>query len=192
MRAKAVLQKAVHDDCDRFSNFDRASLTKTFNGYCGLAQCMIGLFVDEHFDGRSVRIAPFASQSLENWWFGHAAVVVTTGESDNLRTYIIDPTFVQFEEAESIGVVGPVQILNRTEAGSALARKLLENGVAEIDASLAFLYSSSFSHGVSSFSHPEDALNFLRNPPFHPYHFSYSDSGTLYDQRLLRERGYTL
>lgn len=193
MRAKAVLQKAVHDDCDRFSNFDRASLTKTFNGYCGLAQCMIGLFIDEHFDGQSVKIAPFASQSLEDWWFGHAAVVITAGQGEGSRSFIVDPTFVQFDQAEAIGITGPVQILKRTESGAALAKKLSETGVAEIDGALADLYASAFRRqGISPFRCPKDALQFLRNPPEHPYHFSYSGSGTMYDADMLRERGYTI
>jgi hypothetical protein len=192
MRAKNVLQKAVHDDCDRFENFDRASLTKTFNGYCGLAQCMIGLFIDEHFDRQSVKIAPFASQSLENWWFGHAAVVVSASEGKDVRSFIIDPTFVQFVEAKDIGIAGPIQILQRSEEGAALAKKLSETGVAEIDATFAELYASAFCQGVSSFQCPEDALQFLRNPPQHPYHFSYSGSGTMYDAGMLRERGYTI
>lgn len=157
-----------------------------------MAQCIIGYSLMDSEYSSICSVAPFASQTFNNWWFGHAALVVTFQNKYLKQSYLVDPTFVQFKDVRLYEIDGPIEHLKRHPEGNALANDLLENGVSKLSPIRAELYVASFCQGISPIENGEDAINLLRQPPPHPYHFSYGRGDERFSKHALRERGYAL
>lgn len=141
-------------------------LCEKFRGLCGLAQCIAGYALQD----AGTDVKPLATQSLTNYWHGHAALTVQTNDGGIERSFLIDPTFCQFLAPSEGEGPSPVSRLHETAEGTRIAESLLENGYIELNENVAALYISSFCKGVCPLS-IRDAFNFANNPPAHPYHF---------------------
>lgn len=169
---------------DKFNNAAECDMsTEPLHGLCSFSQAM-GAYalIDKGFNPK-----PFSSQSLENHHVGHAMMTVELPKSDGLsELFLIDPTFRQFCDPDVPtyqGVPMPGYFLAQSEKGREIIRGLLENGYIKLDAESANEYLSSFCKGQPPFGSAEEALEFIRNPP---YDGCYQN----FDRLKMKDRGY--
>lgn len=159
-----------------------ASLTKTFAGYCGLAQCIAGYALQD----LSIPVRPVATQSLPDFWHGHAILTATINE----RLFLIDPTFAQFCEADTMyETPSPRAILSRTPEGNTMLELLLGRGYLALTPERAGLYLASLCKGRNPLNGDADAYSFLERPPHHPYHFHHEPDDDMFDRKVLARNG---
>lgn len=181
---RAVLIRAMERERFRYEQKEFFSLRKTFEGYCGLAQCVAGYALQDA--GAVVR--PLATQSLEVYRAGHAALTVSVNDDSCSRLYLIDPTFVQFCRGRN-NENAPGNILDRTEAGREIKKELLEKGFIELTPERAQLYLASFCAGRAPFQSTQNAFEFCTNPPAHGYHYKHDYNDDMFSRENLLRNG---
>jgi hypothetical protein len=161
------------------------NITQVFRGLCGLAQCIGGYALqDLNVDVRAV-----ATQSLQGYWHGHAALTARLTDRGNSRLYLIDPTFIQFSDDVVDGALSPVSRLGETKDGQELTNALLERGYVELTPRRAWLYTAAFCQGHPPFATEEEAYRFLEAPPDHPYHFRQEPDSNRFSRAKLGQEG---
>ncbi len=150
-----------------------------FSGKCGLAQCIIGYHLAEE---SNYLAKPLATQSLNGWWHGHAALVIESQTS----LLLIDPTFAQFSASAECDQSAPSDYLNRSPEGQELLNQLLQDGVVEVTPEIASLYLAAFCCGEAPFESKDECLAFFRHPPAHPLHFAYDENDDRYSPEALQ------
>lgn len=162
-----ALLRATQEDCKPLPAPAAPDLTARFQGCCGLAQCIAGYALQD----AGLKVRPVATQSLRDYWHGHAALSVEVAEAQGRNWFILDPTFCQFCAVQPDDAVPlPAFHLQQSAEGAALLAALLEDGYAALTADRAILYLAAFCRGTSPFER-DKAFDFLKNPPSHPYHF---------------------
>jgi len=161
------LTRAVRKKLDPTGNADQ-----DFKGQRGAAQSSLYFA----FKDMGMPFRPLATQSLSNYYFGHAAGIVPDFEDG--KVYLIDPTFKQFQHTE-LDAIPPADILAATEEGRFILTSLLEDGYVELTAERARLYLEAFLNGESIGLSDEEALDFITNPPDHRFHLIFSSDDTL-------------
>lgn len=162
------------------------TLSETFRGQCGLAQCIAGYALKD----LGMQVHPIATQSLDAYWHGHAALSVEVESEDRTRWFIIDPTFIQFcQDVAPAEVPNPSFYLNTDEEGRSILNLLTERGFFELTPGRASSYLAAFCQGKRPFQTDDDAFAFLKRPPFHPYHFCYSPGSDRYSRETLQRDG---
>jgi hypothetical protein len=182
-RTKGKLCDAVKADFGDSLEENYHQLKKTFRGYCGLSQCISGYRLQDL--GLSVK--PLATQSLPNYYFGHAALTVLHKDNCQQRLYLIDPTFIQFRALEDCDR-SPVHFL-QCKSGMKLQDELLNKGYVQFSPYLSHLYLTAFCNGKRPFKSDQDAFDFCKKPPKHRYHFSHGSGSNQFDRSELAKLG---
>ncbi len=159
-------------------NAENPYLTNTYlkmlEGRCGFVQSLIGYALQD----LGLRVKPMATQSLKEYYHGHAALSLELPIENGFKWFLIDPTFGQFCTTErcnlDIEVPDPGYYLIGTEKGKEIADSLLRKGYVEIDPTMAFLYLSSFCKGHPPFKEESEAFGFLKDPPKNNMHYWFS------------------
>ena len=159
------------------------SLSHDFTGQCGAAQSI--LFYA--FADLGIKYKPFASQSLENYFFGHAAGIIS---DDKGKHYLIDPTFTQF--ATNKNQEQPSDILRKSDEGCKLLEELLKKYFFEVTKDTAYLYLQSFLNKQKVNISKDEAYQFLINPPQHEYHLTYASDDRKATRTSLKNDGFLL
>lgn len=183
---RVILRHAIDRDFKDEEGY-RNWLRESFHGYCGLAQCVAGYALQQ----AGAVVHPLATQSLDNNWFGHAALTVTVNTKGEDSVYLVDPTFRQFcMEDDQITYednISPGAQLDKTFVGRVFKKEILEFGFAELTPARAALYLSSFCKG-ESFAE-DTAFEFCKNPPPHGYHFKYDYNSDRFSPENLARQG---
>lgn len=155
-------------------------LSRQFAGQCGLAQSIL------HFGLKDMGydMKPLATQALKHCFFGHAAGSI---EIDG-TSYLVDATYTQFLES-SVGLA-PAKILSNTQEGRDLLKALVEDGYVELTPQKAHLYLKSFFNGDDLNITPDEALDFIQNPPKSSYNLCYGSDDKRATRQSLVEDGY--
>lgn len=182
------LRKAIDDDAKTNPHVDAPALMQSFAGCCGLAQCVAGYFLQD----LGVAVKPIATQSLPGWRQGHALLCITAPDQAGGRSYLFDPTFIQFchRTEESAHPTPPVDLLSGL--GEKNATMLIQDGFVELTDEIAAAYLSFFCHGEMPFASPADCLAFCKDPYPHPYHFNAGDGTDRFSRAQLHRDGLSL
>lgn len=180
---KELLSIALQDKFNTTAEYDMR--TEPLHGLCSFSQA-IGAYalVDKGLNPK-----PFSAQSLESHHVGHAMMTIELPKQDgSSELFLIDPTFRQFcdpavptHEGEPM----PGYFLAQSEKGREIISGLLENGYIELDAESANEYLASFCKGKSPFETPEDALEFMRDPPYDGCYQNFS-------REIMQNKGYLI
>ena len=152
-----VVRARLNPDC---------SLKHDFKGQCGAAQSMLYYA----FQNMGMTFRPLNTQSLSNYYFGHASGVLEDGKAG--KTYLVDPTFAQFKHTE-YDAIPPADILGSTDEGHLILQSLLKDGYIELTPLRARLYLESFLNGENLSLSDEQAFDFILNPPQNKHHLTF-------------------
>lgn len=154
------------------------NLTQSFEGMCGMAQVIASYAVE----GIGYKERPFASQTLKDYEYGHAALIVET-EGEH---YLMDTTFQQFVDMQPAH--DPAYQLLQSETGKALFDTLEKVGYIKLTPQIAQTYLASFCGGIKQFPTDEGALKFLQKPPHHMNHYVTGPGQTTFSEEELKQR----
>lgn len=191
-RTRKILLRAISDDCTRNYRPNQKTLSKTFLGYCGLAQCIAGYFIEDHIILDGISVKPVATQSLQGWWHGHALLSIKIATTENCCLYLLDPTFKQFMGKNGSHAKNPFELMRQSTEGRLMANELCLYGVTRLTPFRASIYIMSFCQGHRPFDTDNDAFEFFQSPPEHPYHFAYAPGDDRFSRPSLQAAGYTL
>jgi hypothetical protein len=161
------------------------NITQIFRGLCGLAQCISGYALQD----LQTEVHAVATQSLQGYWHGHAALTARLPDGGNRPLYLIDPTFIQFSEIVVDGDLSPVSRLRETKDGQELASTLLERGYIGLTPRRAWLYAAAFCQGHAPFATESEAYRFFESPPYHPNHFHHEPDDDQFSRENLGQEG---
>ena len=167
----------------RKSEYDY-NLTEKFIGQCGLAQCLGGYALNDL--GYSCH--PIATQSLQDYWHGHATLSTHFSHKLLDNIYLFDPTFIQFcHNYYDHDFVSPSTILKSSMEGRRILKDIFKKGYLEVTPRTAQIYLSSFCQGKMMPLH--EAFSFVSNPPYHPYHFCFEPGDHRFSREALKTNG---
>ena len=156
---RKALKRAVDEDIVKFKarNYVGPEPShETLAGYCGFAQSYAHCMIEDYNLGQS---RPLAMQTLPGRWsFGHVALIVKMDTTAGNKTFLLDPTFKQFQGKEE-------KILQNLPDGEYMADCLRQDGFVELTPERSVSYLSAFCCGINPFLTKEMAVTFIENPP---------------------------